>query len=66
MSLYTFAATALTTPDDFKRRPAVDVGQVVRTLALLSLALIALTISRHLAHAKIAPPQVQVATGASY
>lgn len=47
MSLYTFAATNLTTSDDRKRQPAIDKGQITRTLILCALVLIALTLMAH-------------------
>jgi membrane-bound lytic murein transglycosylase B len=44
MSLYTFAASNLTTTDDRRRRPAMNAGQITRTLVLFAVFVVALTI----------------------
>ncbi len=47
MSLYSFAEANLTTSADRKRRPFVDKGQIIRTLVLCSLLLVALAVRLH-------------------
>ena len=48
MSLYTFAATNLTTTADRTRRPVVSAAQIARTLVMAALALVALAfMARH-------------------
>ena len=47
MSLYTFAAANLTTADDRKRCPAVDKGQVIRTIAFCLTLAAALLVMAH-------------------
>lgn len=44
MSLYSFAEASLTTRNDRRRRPAIDAGQIARTLLLLALAIAALVV----------------------
>lgn len=61
MSLYSFAAANLTTPDDRKRRPAVNFGQITRTLILLTLMLATLTLAKQLSHAAAAGEPVVIA-----
>ena len=51
MSLYTFTTETFTTAADRKRRPAIDRGQIVRTLALCVLSLVALVIMARRGHA---------------
>ena len=52
MSLYTIATSSLTTHDDRRRRPAIDGGQIARTLTLCLLFAIALVAMARQSHAQ--------------
>lgn len=51
MSLYDFAAANLTTDHDRKRRPAVNNGQILRTLVLMVLFIVGLVVMSRQGHA---------------
>ena len=51
MSLYTFAAANLTTAADRKRRPIINQGQILRTVILCALVVIALAVVSNRSHA---------------
>lgn len=51
MSLYSIAAASLTTSDDRKRRPAINQGQVLRTLAFCLVCAVALVVMHRQSHA---------------
>lgn len=55
MSLYTIAAANLTTADDRRRRPAVDGGQITRTLVLCLFVAVGLAGAQRAAHSGAAP-----------
>ena len=57
MSLYTIATSSLTTPDDRRRRPAVNQGQVRRTLALCLVFAVALVAMARHSHARESAPR---------
>lgn len=66
MSLYTFATDNLTTFADLRRRPAIDIGQLVRTLSLfIAFAIASGTVAHRSQAADGLATEIQAGTSAA-